>query len=395
MGPMPELSVRGRVVRVGYSMNVHPCESVDELEAALRAGPAEIRKRLFPGKPTGAGLRLSAAAAEQLASDPGRLGRLKALVDSLGLFAFTANAFPAGNFNSGRVKENVFRPSWRDPARAAYTLAAAHALAGLGGGPEVTLSTVAGGYRADGDDRRARDEMARQLAQVAAGLHTLRVETGVSVRVCLEPEPLTTCETAADVVEFFRHHVYPGGERALYGTDKYNHEQATDILHEHLGVCLDACHHAVLWEDPADVVDRYDRAGIEIGKVQVTCAVEGPPAELARLAEPRYFHQVCAAGGRRAADLPEAAGWTEGVARSHFHVPVFLEEIGGLRTTQSFLRTVIDLVLERGLCSDFEIETYTWDVIPPADRERLCGATLLDCLAREYGWLLEVLQARP
>ncbi len=388
---MPELSARGQVVRVGYSMNVHPCETVDELEQALRDGPAEIRKRVFPGQRTGAGLRLSAQAAEQLASDPARLVKFGALLESLDLFAFTANVFPAAGFNAGRVKAEVYRPSWANPARAAYTLAAAHVMAALGGGQTVTLSTVAGGYRPDGDDKKSRDDMARNLAQVAAGLHTLKRETGVSVRVCLEPEPLTTCETAADAIDFFRKHVYPGGERALYGTDKYNREQATDILHEHLGLCFDACHHAVLWEDPADIVDRIERSGIVIGKMQVTCALEGPPSDLARFDEPRYFHQVCAVGGKRASDLGEAAAWTESAARAHFHVPIFLEEIGGLKTTQGFLRTAIEEVLKRGLCSDFEIETYTWDVIPAAEREKLCGKTLVESLAREYGWLLGVL----
>jgi hypothetical protein len=332
---MPELSARGHVVRLAYSMNVHPCETVDELEVALRDGPAEIRKRLFPGKKTGAGLRLSSQAADTLAGDPYRLAKLKTHVESLDLFAFTANVYPAGSFNSGRVKEEVFRPSWADPRRAAYTLAAAHVLATLGGGQSMTLSTVAGGYRADGDDKRARDDMARNLAQVAAGLHALKEKTGVSVRVCLEPEPLTTCENAADAIEFFRRHIYPGGERALHGTDKYNREQATDILHEHLGLCFDACHHAVMWEDPADVIDRIDRSGIVVGKMQVTCALEGPPAELARFDEPRYFHQVCAPGGKRASDLGETKGWAESAVRAHFHVPVFVDEIGGLKSAGS------------------------------------------------------------
>ncbi|KAF0242009.1 MAG: hypothetical protein FD180_4152 [Planctomycetota bacterium] len=391
---MPELSSRGHAIRLGYSMNVHPCETADELDAALRDGPGEIRRRLFAGRKTGAGLRLSAQAADLLAGDPYRLAKTKALLESLDLFAFTANVFPFGKFNAGRVKEDVYRPSWADPRRAAYTLAAAHVMAALGGGQSLTLSTVAGGYKADGDDKPARDNMARNLAQVAAGLHTLKNETGVSIRVCLEPEPLTTCETAADAIEFFRRHIYPGGERALHGTDKYNREQATDILHEHLGLCFDACHHAVMWEDPAEAIDRIDRSGIVIGKMQVTCALEGPPGELARFDEPRYFHQVCAEGGRRAADLGEAKGWPDGAARAHFHVPVFLEQIGGLKTTQGFLKAAMEEVLKRGLCSDFEIETYTWDVIPAAEREKTCGKSLVESLMKEYDWVMKVLEAR-
>jgi hypothetical protein len=389
---MSEIRAHGRVLRLSYSMNVHPCESVDELLGALRAGPGEVRRRLFPDRPCGAGLRLSAAAAEELASRPERLEALRRELDRLQLFAFTANAFPYGSFNAGRVKENVFRPSWADPRRLAYTIAAGHALAALGGGASVTLSTVAGGWRPDGDDRRTRDEMARNLAQAASALHTLREESGVSVRLCLEPEPGTTCETVEDTVEFFRRHVYPGGERALRGTAKYNPGQATDILHEHLGLCYDCCHQAVLWEDPVDGVERLERSGIPVGKVQMTCALEGPPRGLARFAEPRYFHQVAAPGGKRAADLEGAAGWDEvEVARAHFHVPIFLDDLGGLRTTRGFLEAAVGEMLRRGLASDFEIETYTWDVIPEGERKAKCGETLIECLVREYGYAMELL----
>ncbi|MCE9584908.1 MAG: hypothetical protein K8T20_20650, partial [Planctomycetes bacterium] len=270
---------------------------------------------------------------------------------------------------------------------------AAHVLASLGGGTSLTLSTVAGGYREDGNDKAARDEMARNLAQCAAALHTLKNETGVSVRLCLEPEPLTTCETVPEAIEFFRRHVYPGGERALHGTDRYNTEQASDILHEHLGLCFDACHHAVMWEDPVEAIDKIERSGIVIGKMQVTCALEGHPADLAKFDEPRYFHQVATVTGRRADDIADARAWREGPARAHFHVPVFVEEIGGMKTTQGFLRAAMEEVLKRGMCSDFEIETYTWDVIPAAERAKLCGGTLIESLEKEYAWVMGVMGA--
>ncbi|MBI2921509.1 MAG: metabolite traffic protein EboE [Planctomycetes bacterium] len=387
---MPEIRAAGRVFRLAYSMNVHPGESAADLERAVREGPAVLRRKLFTEQRAGAGLRLANRAATELAEDPARLKALAQLLEDEKLFAFTANAFPYGDFHGDRVKEQVYRPSWADRSRLAYTMAAAHVLASLGGGAQVTLSTVAGGYRADGDDRQAKEEMSRNLAQAAAALHTLRLETGVSVRLCLEPEPLTTVETTADVIEFFRRFVYPGGERALQGTAKYNMGQASDILHEHLGICYDCCHQAVLWEDPADSLDRIERSGIPIGKVQLTCALEGDPRELAKVAEPRYFHQVAAPGGKRADDLEFLGEDWKGVsvARSHYHVPIFLESFGALRTTRGFLEGALGEIVKRGLCADLEIETYTWDVIPEGERKRVCGGTLVESLEKEYGWVL-------
>jgi hypothetical protein len=68
----------------------------------------------------------------------------------------------------------------------------------------------------------------------------------------------------------------------------------------------------------------------------------------------------------------------------HFHVPIFLERYGKLESTQDHLREVISLVRDR--TSHLEIETYTWDVLPAELK-----ATSVDSIAREYEWVLDVL----
>jgi hypothetical protein len=69
----------------------------------------------------------------------------------------------------------------------------------------------------------------------------------------------------------------------------------------------------------------------------------------------------------------------------HFHVPIFLERYGKLESTQDHLREVISLVRDR--TSHLEIETYTWDVLPPDLK-----ASSVDSIAREYEWVLDVLR---
>ena len=43
-----------------------------------------------------------------------------------------------------------------------------------------------------------------------------------------------------------------------------------------------------------------------------------------------------------------------------------------------------------GLCSHIEMETYTWEVLPPELKKR----DVVDQLASEYGWTLEQLAKR-
>ena len=85
----------------------------------------------------------------------------------------------------------------------------------------------------------------------------------------------------------------------------------------------------------------------------------------------------------------ELAPW-----RVHFHVPVFRETAAGsLATTRSFLERVLARVAAGGVTDHLEIETYTWDVLPEAERRDGSGFDLVEALAREYESVLASLEA--
>lgn len=374
---------------VGYCTNVHPGEGLAALDGVL-AEVAAVKGRVRPDAPLGTGLRLGQQAVAELTADPARLEALAGRLTALGLYAFTVNGFPYGDFAAPVVKATVYRPSWLDEARLAYTLALAEVLAALPGPAERTLSTVGGAFRGDGDDEAAHGRMVALLGRAADGLAELADRTGVGVRLCLEPEPLTTLETTADVLAFWRR-LAPLGAAA----------QA------HLGLCYDCCHQAVLFEDAAEAVGALVAAQVPIGKVQVSSALHlGDPADPAARAallaygEPRYFHQTAAraADGRilRADDLPSLAQagpeWHGAQAwRTHFHVPIWWGGAGPLGTTRADWQAAVRAVRAHGACDHFEIETYTWDVIPAAERARLEGGDLRACVAAEFAALDAVL----
>ena len=51
-------------------------------------------------------------------------------------------------------------------------------------------------------------------------------------------------------------------------------------------------------------------------------------------------------------------------------MPVFLDEIGGFRTTRSGIEAALDMHAATPLSDHLEIETYTWDVLPDAPEDR-------------------------
>ena len=67
-------------------------------------------------------------------------------------------------------------------------------------------------------------------------------------------------------------------------------------------------------------------------------------------------------------------------------MPLFVERYGRLRSTRDDTRDVLSLLKARKFCRHLEIETYTWEWLPP-DLKR----DLLDSLHREYLWVLEAM----
>jgi sugar phosphate isomerase/epimerase len=364
----------GRMALLTYSGNVHPGERLDDVLAALDAAAA-VRGELGLDR-MAAGPWLSRAAVDQLAA----AGGAERLADELGrrgLEVFTLNGFPYGNFHAPVVKRAVYHPDWTTEERRAYTLALAEILAHLlpRDVAEGTISTLPLAHRGEVDDAGEAGERARaQLVRVAADLARLADRTGRRIRVACEPEPGCLLETTADAIAWWQA-LPAAARRAGVGED---------LVRDHLGLCFDTCHQAVAFEDAAASLDALAAAGVPVGKVQLSSALviraPGSPegrAALDRFAEPRFLHQVRAQvpGGLAAADdldqvddagLPRDRPW-----RVHFHVPIHRAAVGGVETTRGFLAEALAWLRAPGRAlPHLEVETYTWTVLPAAERPR-------------------------
>jgi hypothetical protein len=361
----------GELVHVAYCTNVHPAEDLDGVIDQLRRFAAPVRRALRDQR-LGVGLWLAAPLAAQLRERPSDLARLRESLRSLGLEVVTFNGFPYRAFQAEVVKLDVYTPDWTTDARADYTLDLAWSLAQLlpEGVLDGSISTLPLGWRVgwtDDDTAAARG----QLARVVEGLKELEQQTGRRIRVAMEPEPGCVAETTTQVIH------------ALEGLDL-----------DWIGICLDACHMAVQFESVPHALQALREAGVPVVKAQASAALHVPGAERARLeefVEPRFMHQTraCVDGHLSAVDdLDEAlAGGlpADGEWRVHFHVPVHLSDG---ETTQPQLRELLDGLVggPTPLTHHIELETYTWQVLPPQLRPH-DDATLVAGLARELSWL--------
>ena len=382
-----------------YCTNVHPGETWSEIRDNLERLLLRVRDLVAPGAPFGIGLRLSAAAADTLAQ-AGHLAAFRAFLQANDLYVFTVNGFPYGAFHRIRVKEDVYKPDWRDERRLAYTDRLATLLAALLPADmdiDGSISTVPGAFkpeiRSPGDVAR----MAEKILHHAAHLVRLREKTGRTICLALEPEPFCFLETVEETATFFENHLFSSAAiDRLSDATGLNRRTAEESLHRHLGVCLDLCHAAVEFEAPRAALVRLDGAGIRIAKMQLSAGLrlarvdETTLGALRPFAEDVYLHQVVersAAGLKRYPDLNEAfAALGEGTGerewRIHFHVPIFREDLGAFSTTQTFMRDVLAAHREKLISTHLEVETYTWDVLPREYR----GADVVADIARELTW---------
>jgi sugar phosphate isomerase/epimerase len=390
-------------VHLTYCTNIHPGETWTELRALLLEHVSAVKRRVSPDQPFGVGLRVSARAAEELEQQTAREDLQHILAEN-DLYVFTVNGFPYGSFHETRVKESVYRPDWLETPRSTYTESLARLLSALlPDGVDGSVSTVPVAYaqRMSGvsDEERAADA----LVSHAAFLRKLYDVTGRTIGLALEPEPECRLETGEDAAAFFEGSVLRRDRIARYAMlTGLTGAQAEESLRRHLGVCLDTCHAAVEFEDVDRTIDRLDAAGIRILKVQLSAGLEVRPATreklsaLAAFADDVYLHQVVIrerSATSRFVDLPEAlqaarfaddAEW-----RIHFHVPLFLADLGPFRGTQDVVEHILDRQRTRVITSHLEVETYTWDVLPEAYR----NCDVVEAIAREIAWVRARLDA--
>ncbi|WP_394845747.1 metabolite traffic protein EboE [Pendulispora brunnea] len=385
-----------------YCTNIHAGETWGEIRRNVAEHVLAVKARVGSERPFGVGLRLSGQAAEELAQ-PRELESFRDWLGAHGAYVFTINGFPYGQFHGTRVKEAVYLPDWFDEERVRYTERLGGILAALlPDGVTGSVSTVPGAFRPRVPSSEDAARMANNMLRVAASFHALHASTGKVVRLAAEPEPFCHFETTDETIRYFQEHVFSGDAlarfEAMTGLGRADAEAAA---RRHAGVCFDACHMAVEFEDPRVGPQRFASAGIGIYKVQLSAGLDvrlsgeedDAKQALARFADDTYLHQVVEhseTGLIRYLDLPEAleapvAGPRH--LRVHFHVPIFRETLGPFRNTQTYLRELLLLQRDQPVSDHLEVETYTWDVLPAEYRNE----HVVDAVAREMQWVLDVL----
>jgi hypothetical protein len=386
-----------------YSTLVHPGDTWPEMKNSLVTFVPEVKKRFSPNAPMGVSLRLANASVEELLAKPEERTWLKKFLEDNNLYIFTVNAFPYGPFKGEIVKERVYEPDWTTEARTKYTMHIADILAEVTSQPvEPTIQTAPLAYRPKANTPEFLANFNENIYRVIAHLMNLEKRTGRRVKLAVEPEPYCFLETIPETVQWFNEKIYSlaAAERIA----KLSGEPLSEVFgatRRYLGVVLDICHQSVAFESIADDIDQLSQAGIPIFKLQEAAALRVDQVdaeivtELKKYTGTIYLSQTTELRNgviTRYLNLEDAiAAWESDPGprewRTHFHVPVFLQDLGPFQTTRSGIDDALRIHARTPLSTHLEIETYTWDVLP----EHLKTGDITEYVVRELEYVRDEL----
>jgi len=380
-----------------FCTNIYAGENWETHFAVLKDSFPKLKAQLSPGSPLGIGLRLSNLASIELL-EQNHLAIFKQWLQDEGGYVFTMNGFPYGGFHNTRVKDQVHAPDWTTEDRVAYTLRLANILSQLlpddmDGGISTSPLSYKPWFTDAGARENATNEATANIVKVAEGLLAIQEQTGRLIHLDIEPEPDGFLESGPEFIHWYENVLLPAG----------NNET---LIKNHIYLCYDVCHFAIGYEPHTPIINELRQKGIKIGKIQISAALKAKlPAsmperravldELSRFDEPTYLHQVIARKNNgtllRYPDLAEALAAAGDLSveewRAHFHVPIFIEDMGLIQSTQSDITEVLSLQKESPFTAHLEVETYTWEVLPTALK-----APLNDSIIRELAWVKTLLE---
>lgn len=380
-----------------FCTNIYAGENWEAHFAVLKASFPILKAKLSPDSNMGIGLRLSNLASIEILEN-NHLSVFKQWLEDEGGYVFTMNGFPYGGFHYTRVKDQVHAPDWTTNDRVDYTLRLAAILSQLlpkdiDGG----ISTSPLSYKPWFTDAEAREiatiNATANILKVAEGLHQIQEQTGKVIHLDIEPEPDGFLESGPEFIDWYENVLLSAG----------NDE---NLVKNHIRLCYDVCHFAIGYEPHTTIISELKDKGIKIGKIQISAALKAKLPEsiadrtavlgqLSRFDEPTYLHQVIARKNDgsliRYPDLADALSEGEDPKidelRAHFHVPIFVEDMGLIQSTQSDITEVLNLQKNNPFTAHLEVETYTWDVLPTDLK-----APLNDSIIRELAWVKTLLE---
>lgn len=394
--------------QIAYCSNVHPGDSLAEVSSNIIEHFSAIRKNRKISN-MASGLWLSANAAQTLINSSTELANFKVLLQNQGMLLTSLNGFPYGNFHLAQVKQKVYLPTWAQSERLVYSQQLADILAACLPDTIQTgaISTLPLGY-AKGWNKKNMQRAIEQIIALAQYLKALEKRSEKRIIFSIEMEPDCVLQSTDELIDFFEEQLLPAAARQ--GISK------ADIL-RYIGCCYDTCHQGVMNENINDSLNKITKAGIQIGKIQISNAINAELSSIEDIDElttlfkdEKFLHQTKVfQNNNPVAELSDLSKSellalftqvnTPLTAKIHYHIPINQTALPKtfLTSTQAAILNTLDFIQDNPNCRPYlEIETYTWLNLINSQMgdNRNKNSTLHQGLIAEFTWLEKALTQR-
>ena len=398
------------IAHLSYCTNIHPGESWEDVFESLKKYSLKVKQNLAPNKPFGIGLRLSQKSAEVLLQGK-NLSEFKDWLDNENLYVFTMNGFPYGEFHDTVIKDQVHTPDWTTEDRMNYTHDLMKILTyllpnNIDGGVSTSPLSYKYWFNSKTEIEATTKKTCSSLIKIVLQLVEIKKSTGKLLHLDLEPEPDGFLENTQEVLDFYNNHLFKNGILELQNILNCTKEDAKAHILNHIQICYDVCHFALAYERPEFVISSLQKAGINIGKIQISAAIKCEKSNsvsvgtqqdcLRQFDEPTYLHQSVVK--RTDNSLSHYSDLNKGIntmtdsnfkeIRTHFHIPIFISEFQVLESTQNEIIDALKLWKQKKYSNHLEVETYTWSILPDH-----LQTDITNSIVRELDWVLKQLSS--
>ena len=110
------------------------------------------------------------------------------------------------------------------------------------------------------------------MVKIAEKLYNIHRESNQILHLDIEPEPDGLLENTKEVIDWYKEWLIPQGTSYLRQQLNLSYKEAETCLKNHIRLCYDVCHFAIVYEKPEEVFYQLTTEGIKVGKIQISAA---------------------------------------------------------------------------------------------------------------------------
>jgi hypothetical protein len=382
-------------VDLSYCTNIHFGESWEEVFYILKFHSRKLRNAFLKMDQFGIGLRLSNSSIINLSKSSFFFDFLFWLKIN-NFYIKSVNGFPYSFFGSNYIKDNVYLPDWSNFKRYIYSrriiILFSNFLNKNNFGGISTLPLSYKYFFCNYSYNNLYIKSIKYLYSLLILLNDIYVNNKIFIHLDIEPEPDCVVSNTLDYINFFKKWLLD--RIILYFLKKKIHM----FILNYFRICFDICHSSVEFESICQSFNSIFLFNIKFGKFQISSSLKIDKMNFynsyvfSYLPETPYIHQVY---GKTFYDniitykdisLAHILLYKKKIVeyRIHYHVPIFFDKYEIFESTQQYIIEFFKLLKKRNAFYIFEIETYTFDILPC-----YLKLNILYSLKREYDWVIK------